>query len=131
MSRPAVFSVMEYLEAVCPTLPAPTPQLEWLEPDGLSVALIQTTEPKVVKTYINGSTECRLAFDIVAQGKTTDRLNILTYLFKYMRLFEVMDNLEAGTITIKRAETTTPSLRAQTEDLTVRYAISVTINYKE
>lgn len=130
MNKPAVFTFMEYLENVCPAYGIPTPQLEWLEPKGLSIALVQTDQPTVEKSYINGTKQYRIGFNIIAQGTTKDRLELITFETKLISIFEGMVGLDIGDgLIVRKVETTTPSLEAQSENLIVRYQFSVTINF--
>ena len=128
MRRPIIFAVMDYLEAKCPELGIPIPKLEWLEMEGISLAVVQRDQPTIEKAYINGVKEYRIGFDVLEQAKVSDRLEVIQHLTKLESLFEDIDNTDLGNgITARKAETTTPSLDAQTENLRLRYRFNVTL----
>lgn len=132
MTRPFTFTMMEWLEVFCPLSEVVVPELEWLPPEGTGYSLIQLDEPKVEKSYINGSKQYRIGYDLIAQGNWQVRLTLLDQLSKLSTLIEGMRNKEIGDgITIQKVEATTPSLRAQTENGIIRYGFSVTIIYKD
>ena len=132
MTQPFTFTMMDYLETNCPLLNLPTPRLEWLEPSETCVSLVQLDEQTVEKTYINGSRQYRIRYDLVVQGNVIDRLTMISDMTGYQHLFQTLPSVEIGDgVTIKRVETTTPSLRSQTENGVVRYGLSVTIIYKD
>ncbi len=132
MTQPFVFTLMDWIEAQCPSLGVPTPALEWLTPTGVSLAIRANSEPTVQKSYINGSREWRMGFDVLAQGAVKDRLPILTNLNTLTTLLLSLDNTEIGDdVKVRRAETTTPALEMQTDSLMLRYRMSVTMFYKD
>lgn len=128
MNQPFIFSLMEYLEQNVGSLPKPS--LEWLEPEGYSVAIVQNDAPKVVKSYINGTTQHRINLELLLQTNTTQRIKALEDMESYLSIFYGMNGKRIGEhFDILRVEATTPSLRAQTENLMLRYGFSVTIVY--
>lgn len=132
MTQPFTFTMMEWLEANCPLLSLPTPKLEWLEPEGASYSLVQVDEQKVEKTYINGSRQYRCRYDLLAQGNAEDRLTLIQNMDGIQRMLQSLPDTTIGDdVTIRKVETTTPSLRTQTENGVVRYGFSATIVYKD
>lgn len=133
MTQPFTFTMMEYLETECPLRSLPTPMLEWLEPTEKSTSLVQLEEQTVEKTYINGSKQYRMRFDIITQGNAVDRLTMISDMAGLQQLFQSLPNETSfgDGLTIRKVETTTPSLRAQTENGVIRYGFSATIVYKD
>lgn len=132
MTRPFTFTMMEWLELACPSAGVAVPELEWLQPDGTGYSIVQLDEPKVEKSYINGSRQYRIGYDLIAQGNWQVRLTLLDQLSKLSTLIEGMRGEEIGDgITVQKVEATTPSLRAQTENGIIRYGFSVTIIFKD
>ena len=133
MTQPFTFTMMTYLETKCPLLSLPTPMLEWLEPTEKSTSLVQLEEQTVEKTYINGSKQYRIRFDIITQGNAVDRLTMISDMTGLQQLFQSLPNETSfgDGVTIRKVETTTPSLRAQTENGVIRYGFSATIVYKD
>ena len=131
MTQPFTFTLMDWLETNCPLAGITTPKLEWLAPKGTSYSVVQLDEPKVEKSYINGSRQFRIGFDFVAQGTWQNRLTLIEQLTKLSALLETMRSTEIGDdVLVQKVETTTPSLRAQTENGVVRYGFSATMIYK-
>lgn len=132
MTRPFTFTMMEWLEVFCPLSEVVVPELEWLPPEGTGYSIVQLDEPKVEKSYINGSKQYRIGYDLIAQGNWQVRLTLLDQLSKLSTLIEGMRGEEIGDgITVQKVEATTPSLRAQTENGIIRYGFSVTIIFKD
>lgn len=132
MTQPFTFTMMEYLETECPLRSLPTPMLEWLEPTEKSTSLVQLEEQTVEKTYINGSKQYRIRFDIITQGNAVDRLTMISDMAGLQQLFQSLPDVTIGDdVTIRKVETTTPSLRAQTDNGVIRYGFSATIIYKD
>lgn len=132
MTKPFVFTLMDYMETKCDALNLTPPSLEWLAPEGYSVAIVQNDSQAVEKTYINGSNQYRTKVEVFFQGKVSERLTILREIRSYIGVFDGMVGQTIGDgVTIRKVETTTPSLREQTEKLILRYGFSVTIVYKD
>lgn len=132
MTRPFTFTLMEWLEANCPQAGIETPNLEWLNPTGTSYSTVQLDEPKVEKSYINGSRQYRVGYDFIAQGEWQNRLSLIENLSKLSALLDTMRGSEIGDgITVQKVEATTPSLRAQAENGIIRYGFSATIIFKD
>lgn len=132
MTKPFTFTFMEWLETNCPLNGIPTPSLEWLKPSDNSYSVIQLDEPKVEKSYINGSKQYRIGYDLVAQGDWRERLSLIQNLSKLSTLLDSMRGTEVGDgIIVQKVEATTPSLRAQSENGVIRYGFSATIIFKD
>ena len=132
MTQPFTFTLMSWLETNCALAGIPVPKLEWLEPKGTSYSVVQLDEPKVEKSYINGSKQYRIGYDFVAQGSWQSRLTLIQNQTKLSALLETMRTKVVGdNVTVQKVEATTPSLRAQTENGIVRYGFSATIIYKD
>ena len=132
MTQPFTFTLMGYLETASSTLKMTTPQLEWLEPNGTSVSVVQTDEPTVEKAYINGSKQYRIGYEVYAQGEKADRISLIQLMDGYLQVFtDMRGNVIGDGVTVQKVETTTPSLRAQTENGVLRYGFSATIIYKD
>lgn len=132
MTRPFTFTLMDYLEARCSELGLKVPDLEWLTPEGYSIAVIQNDAPSIEKSYINGSNQYRCQYEIIAQGSTAERLTILEDMQLLATVFNGMVGNDIGDGTaVRKVELTTPSLREQTDSLHLRYGFAVTIVYKD
>ena len=132
MTKPFTFTLMEWLEANCPTANIETPSLEWLNPSGTGYSVVQLDEPKVEKSYINGSRQYRVGYDFVAQGDWQNRLTLIEQLSQLSALLDSMRGTVIGDdITVQKVEATTPSLRAQAENGIIRYGFSATIIFKD
>lgn len=132
MTQPFTFTLMSWLETNCPLMGISTPSLEWLNPKGTSYSVVQLDEPKVEKSYINGSKQYRIGYDFVAQGDWQERLTLIQALSKLSTLLDTMRGTVVGdNVTVQKVEATTPSLRAQTENGVIRYGFSATIVYKD
>jgi len=132
MTQPFTFTLMSWLETNCPLVGISTPSLEWLNPKGTSYSVVQLDEPKVEKSYINGSKQYRIGYDFVAQGDWQERLTLIQALSKLSTLLDTMRGTVVGdNVTVQKVEATTPSLRAQTENGVIRYGFSATIVYKD
>ena len=132
MTQPFTFTLMSWLETNCPLVGISTPSLEWLNPKGTSYSVVQLDEPKVDKSYINGSKQYRIGYDFVAQGDWQERLTLIQALSKLSTLLDTMRGTVVGdNVTVQKVEATTPSLRAQTENGVIRYGFSATIVYKD
>ena len=132
MTKPFTFTLMDWLETNCPLASIETPKLEWLEPSGSSLSVVQLDEPKVEKSYINGSSQYRTGYDFIAQGNWQSRLILIEQLSKLSVLLGSLRGTVIGDdVVVQKVEATTPSLRAQTENGIIRYGFSVTIIYKD
>ena len=132
MTTPMIFALGSWLEEKSVELGLPVILMDDLQPTGESMSLIQTASPITEKEYINGSRQCRIDVDIVAQGSVESRRNLIEYLTTLVYMFE---NLKDYTLDdehrILRCSSTAPSIRMRTENDMLRYAISVSITYKE
>lgn len=128
--KPIIFTLMEYLEEVCPTASLKTPAIEWLNPDTLSSSVVQLDEPTVEKAYINGAKQYRVGFDIIVQAKVANKVELIKQIYGLCYLFEDMKGKELDGVQILKVDTTTPSLRAQTESMDLRYGFSATLCYR-
>ena len=132
MTQPFTFTLMDWLETECPLRNLTCPQLEWLETQGTSVSLVQMDEPTVEKSYINGSKQYREGYEIIAQGEREARLDLIRLMVSLVDLFLSLRGVAIGDgVTVTMVETTTPSLRAQTENGVIRYGFTVTIIYRD
>lgn len=132
MNKPFTFTLMEHLEERCKEMGIIVPYLEWLNPDGYSVSIVQNDAPSVEKSYINGSRQYRTQIEVLAQGTADRRLAILEDLQTFMQILNGMAGLDIGDgVKVLKVELTTPSLREQTESLIIRYGFSATIVYKD
>jgi hypothetical protein len=103
-----------------------------LDIQGESLCLSQTSAETTEKEYIDGSRKCKLEVDIIAQGLLENRHALIDYLTQLVYLFNSLSDYEIDNdYRILRASATAPSMQSRTENGYVRYAIAVSLTYKE
>lgn len=132
VKTPMIFAFGSWLEQECENLGLPYLLMDDLEAKGECLCLSQSTGTVTEKEYIDGSRVCRLEVDIIAQGLLENRQALISYLTSLVYLFEALKDYEIDdNHRILRATATAPSIRTRTENNTVRYAIAVSVTYKE
>lgn len=132
MTTPMIFAFGAWLEKQCEALGLPNLLMDNLDVQGESLCLSQTSAVTTEKEYIDGSRICRLEVDITAQGLLENRRNLIDYLTQLVYLFNELNDYEMDSnYRILRATATAPSMRNRTENNYVRYAIAVSLTYKE
>lgn len=132
MTTPMIFAFGSWLETQCTQLGLPFILMDDLEENGESLCLSQSSTVTTEKEYINGSRLCKLEVDIIAQGSLESKKNLINYLTKLCYLFEnIHDQDIDSNHRIIRATSTAPAIRERTENDMLKYAIAVSVSYKE
>ena len=132
MKTPMIFAFGSWLEKQCEQLNLPALLLDNLDIQGESLCLSQTSAETTEKEYIDGSRKCKLEVDIIAQGLLENRHALIDYLTQLVYLFNSLSDYEIDdNYRILRASATAPSMQSRTENGYVRYAIAVSLTYKE
>lgn len=132
MHTPMIFVLGAWLDTKCVELELPVMLMDDLNETGECLCLSQTSTETTLKEYVNGSRVRRLEFNIYAQGQIEKKADLIGYLTKLVYLFESLRDfpIDNGHL-ILRSSATAPTIANRTENDTVRYAISVTLSYKE
>jgi hypothetical protein len=132
MKTPMIFAFGSWLEEQCKQLNLPALLMDNLDIQGESLCLSQTSAETTEKEYIDGSRKCKLEVDIIAQGLLENRHALIDYLTQLVYLFNSLSDYEIDdNYRILRASATAPSMQSRTENGYVRYAIAVSLTYKE
>ena len=132
MKTPMIFAFGSWLEKQCEQLNLPALLMDNLDIQGESLCLSQTSAETTEKEYIDGSRKCKLEVDIIAQGLLENRHALIDYLTQLVYLFNSLSDYEIDdNYRILRASATAPSMQSRTENGYVRYAIAVSLTYKE
>ena len=132
MKTPIIFAFGSWLEEQCKQLNLPALLMDNLDIQGESLCLSQTSAETTEKEYIDGSRKCKLEVDIIAQGLLENRHALIDYLTQLVYLFNSLSDYEIDdNYRILRASATAPSMQSRTENGYVRYAIAVSLTYKE
>ena len=132
MKTPMIFAFGSWLEEQCKQLNLPALLMDNLDIQGESLCLSQTSAETTEKEYIDGSRKCKLEVDIIAQGLLENRHALIDYLTQLVYLFNSLSDYEIDNdYRILRATATAPSMQSRTENGYVRYAIAVSLTYKE
>ena len=132
MKTPMIFVFGSWLEKQCEQLNLPALLMDNLDIQGESLCLSQTSAETTEKEYIDGSRKCKLEVDIIAQGLLENRHALIDYLTQLVYLFNSLSDYEIDdNYRILRASATAPSMQSRTENGYVRYAIAVSLTYKE
>jgi hypothetical protein len=132
MRTPMIFAFGSWLEEQCKQLNLPALLMDNLDIQGESLCLSQTSAETTEKEYIDGSRKCKLEVDIIAQGLLENRHALIDYLTQLVYLFNSLSDYEIDdNYRILRASATAPSMQSRTENGYVRYAIAVSLTYKE
>ncbi len=131
---PMIFEIGEWLAGECDELNLPEPVLDFIESEGKSCAIIQTSAPVTEKEYINGKRICRIEFDVLVQGPIEGREDYVNGLTALCFIFEGMKDVSLSENSLRRVlqgSSTAPAIRSQNGNLYCRYGISVSLKYKE
>lgn len=132
MKTPMIFAFGAWLEAQCNALGLPSVLMDNLDVAGESLCLSQTSAETIEKEYIDGTRRCQLQVDIIAQGLLESRNNLINYLTQLVYLFNSLTDYEIDdNYRILKATATAPSMQSRTENGYVRYAIAISLKYKE
>lgn len=129
-------SILAFLNEQAEKVGLPSVMVDYLAvKDSMSLQTI--TQPKVERTYIDGTTIMQTSFRLTRKSveKTTSALptlKIISSLEALATLFEGMDNFPLDdTYTIVRADVTQPSMLARENEKEVVYGVTINVTYKE
>lgn len=125
-----VQDVIELLLTSRTALGLPAVSMDFLPETGDALS-VQAQDPKVFKTFIDGTKFYRFVFVLMARTDNTARLSAFTWLEACGALFSGMDNFAiSSTRHVIDGESNTPSIISQTESR-ITYGMTVTIKYME
>lgn len=128
--------LLEFLNRYAEEMELPTVMLDMIATDK-SVALQTITQPKVEKSYIDGTRISRYSFrltikDKVNQTNSLANIRMLQYLEAFSVLFDGMEEIKISPdIEVVEAEVSTPSILVREENGMVVYGFTVNMTYKE